>query len=217
MKTSNLIHVLSIIVLVCAPFVYAAFIWDELPERVATHFGIDGKPDAYGSKTQALIPIVILMVVGLGVYFLITNIEKVDPKRAKQASKDTFGKMAMLTLMLMSSISLYIVHSTLNSGTGNFLFVLMGLFFAAMGNLMHSVQPNYFVGLRLPWTLANDENWRKTHQLAGKLWFGGGLLIAVTSLFLSAQFSMIFMLGAITLMCLIPTVFSYRMFKKSAS
>jgi uncharacterized membrane protein len=153
----------------------------------------------------------------LGVYFLITNIEKVDPKRAKQASKDTFNKIAMLTLMLMSGVSLYIVHSTLHSETGNFLFVLMGLFFAAMGNLMHSVQPNYFVGLRLPWTLENGENWRKTHQLAGKLWFGGGLLIAVTSLFLSPQFSMVFMLSAITLMCVIPTVFSYRMFKKMSS
>lgn len=215
MKTSNLVQVLSIIALVCAPFVYAAFIWDALPDRVPTHFGISGKPDAYGSKISALIPVVILMVVGLGVYFLITNIEKVDPKRAKQASKDTFGKIAMLTLMLMSGVSLYIVHSTLHSATGNFLFVLMGLFFAAMGNLMHSVQPNYFVGLRLPWTLANDENWRKTHQLAGKLWFGGGLLIAVVSLFLSPQFSIIFMLCAITIMVVIPTVFSYRMFKKT--
>ena len=159
----------------------------------------------------------ILMVVGLGVYFLITNIEKVDPKRAKQASKDTFSKIAMLTLMLMSGISLYIVHSTLYGETGNFLFVLMGLFFAAMGNLMHSVQPNYFVGLRLPWTLENADNWRKTHQLAGKLWFGGGLLIAVASLFFSPQFSMIFMLFAITMMCVVPTVFSYRMFKKASS
>lgn len=217
MKTSNLIQVLSIVTLVCAPFIYAAFIWDALPDRVPTHFGISGKPDAYGSKTSALVPIVVLMVGGLGVYFLITNIGKVDPKRAKQASKDTFGKIAMLTLMLMSGVSLFIVHSTLHSETSNFLFVLIGLFFAGMGNLMHSVQPNYFVGIRLPWTLENDENWRKTHQLVGKLWFGGGLLIAIVSLFLTAKVSMIFMLCVITLMCVIPTVFSYRMFKNKAT
>ncbi len=217
MKTSNLVQVLSIILLVCAPFVYAAFIWDELPERVATHFGIDGKPDAYGSKNSALIPIAVLMVVGLGVYFLITNIEKVDPKRAKQASKDTFNKIALLTLMLMSGLSLYIVHSTLHSETGSFLFVLMGLFFAAMGNLMHSVQPNYFVGLRLPWTLENADNWRKTHQLAGKLWFVGGLVIAVLALFLSAKMAVIVLFIILTIMVIIPVVFSYREFKKTVS
>ncbi len=216
MKTSNLIHVLSIIVLVCAPFVYAAFIWDELPERVATHFGIDGKPDAYGSKNSILMMIIILMAVGLGVYFLITNIEKIDPKRAKQVSKDTFNKIAILTLMLMSGVSLYIVHSTLQNEIGSFLFVLMGLFFAAMGNLMHSVQPNYFVGLRLPWTLENADNWRKTHQLAGKLWFGGGLLIAISSFFLSQQTSLFLMLGTILVICLIPVVYSYRMYKRMA-
>ncbi len=214
MKISNLVQVLSVIFLVCAPFVYAAFIWNELPERVPTHFGIDGTPDAFGSKSSALIPIVILMTVGLGIYFLIKNIDKIDPKRAKQASKDTFNKIAMLLLIFMSGLSLYIVYSTLYGKTGSFMFVLMGLFFAAMGNLMHSLQPNYFVGMRLPWTLENEDNWRKTHQLAGKLWFGGGLLISTSCLFIPTQFAIFFLVGTVLLMTVIPAVFSYRMFKQ---
>ena len=217
MKTSHLVQVLSVIFLVCAPFVYFAFIWNDLPERVPTHFGINGEPDAFGSKKSALIPIVVLMTVGLGIYFLIKNIDKIDPKRAKQASKDTFDKIAMLLLIFMSGLSLYIVHSTLYGKTGSFMFVLMGLFFAAMGNLMHSIQPNYFVGMRLPWTLENEDNWRKTHQLAGKLWFGGGLLIATSSLFIPERFAVFFLLGIVFLMCLIPAVFSYRMFKRQQS
>ena len=214
MKNSSLVQVLSVIFLVCAPFVYMAFIWNDLPERVPTHFGISGKPDAYGSKISALAPIGILMTVGLGIYFLIKNIDKIDPKRAKQASKDSFNKIAMLLLIFMSGLSLYIVYSTLYGKTGSFMFVLLGLFFAALGNLMHSVQPNYFVGLRLPWTLENEDNWRKTHQLAGKLWFGGGLLIAASSLFMPEQFAVFFLLGATFLMSVIPAIFSYRLFKQ---
>ncbi len=214
MKTSNLVQVLSVIFLVCAPFVYAAFIWNDLPERVPTHFGIDGTPDAFGSKSSALVPIGILMTLGLGVYFLIKNIDKIDPKRAKQASKDTFDKMAILLLIFMSGLSLYIVYSTLYGKTGSFMFVLLGLFFTALGNLMHSIQPNYFVGMRLPWTLENEDNWRKTHQLAGKMWFVGGLLIAASALFVSNKAGMLFMLATIAVMCFVPVVFSYRLYKR---
>lgn len=214
MKNSNLIQILLVILLVSAPFIYAAFIWQDMPDRVATHFGIDGTPDAYGSKNQALMSIIIMMSIGLVVYFLIRNIEKFDPKITRLTSKDTFKKINILLLMFMSGLSIYIVHSTLNSQIGYFLFVLLGLLFAGIGNFMHSIQPNYFIGLRLPWTLSDDDNWRKTHQLAGKLWFGGGLLVALGSLFLSAQQAIFFMFGTIALMTLIPVVYSYRFFKE---
>ena len=121
----------------------------------------------------------------------------------------------MLILMLMSGLSIYIIHSTLESSIGNFLFVLLGLFFAALGNFMHSLQPNYFVGIRLPWTLENADNWRKTHQLASKIWFVGGLAIALLALFLSAQVSVFVFFGMIALMVLIPVVFSYQEYKRT--
>ena len=102
------------------------------------------------------------------------------------------------------------------SGLGSFLFVLMGLFFAAMGNLMHSVKPNYFVGIRLPWTLSNDENWRKTHQLASKVWFVGGLVVAALGLILPEKIAIFALFGIIIVICLIPIIYSYREFKKMA-
>ena len=216
MKTNSLIQNFLIVILTSAPFLYIAWIWDKLPESVPTHFGIDGKPDAYGSKISFLIPVVVLMVAGLGAYFLIKNLEKFDPKRAKQMSENTFHKLAMLLLVFMSCLSLYVVHSTLQSGLGSFLFVLMGLFFAAMGNLMHSVKPNYFIGIRLPWTLSNDENWRKTHQLASKVWFVGGLVVAALGLILPEKIAIFALFGIIIVICLIPIIYSYREFKKMA-
>jgi uncharacterized membrane protein len=66
--------------------------------------------------------------------------------------------------------------------------------------------------MRLPWTLENPENWRKTHALAGKLWFGGGLLLAITCLFLPAKAAMILFFAVMILLVFIPTVFSYRFY-----
>lgn len=215
MKTNALIRFLSVTLLVTAPFIYLATIWQQLPDKVPTHFGMDGRPDSFSTKVGALVPIFMVMLVALGVYFLIKNIDKIDPKRSQNSSKETFDKMAMLILVFMSGLALYIVHSMLTAQTGGFLFVILGLFFTGLGNFMHSIQPNYFVGLRLPWTLENEDNWRKTHQLAGKMWFFGGLLIAIAALLLPESATLILMLVSILVMCLIPSIYSYRLYKTS--
>jgi uncharacterized membrane protein len=87
----------------------------------------------------------------------------------------------------------------------------LAYYFAIIGNYLPNLKPNYFAGMRLPWTLENPENWRKTHALAGKLWFGGGLL-AITCLFLPAKAAMILFFAVMILLVFIPTVFSYRFY-----
>ena len=99
----------------------------------------------------------------------------------------------------------------------NFIFPLLGLMFAFIGNYMVNIKPNYFAGIRLPWTLSNDENWRKTHQLGGKLWFAGGMLIAVASFFLPGPQAFTFFISVIAIMVIIPLVYSYRLFKKHSN
>jgi uncharacterized membrane protein len=91
---------------------------------------------------------------------------------------------------------------------------LLGLLFLVLGNYMHSVKPNYFIGLRIPWTLENEDNWRKTHQLMGKLWVAGGLLITICTLLLPAEAGFFLLMGITALITIIPAVFSYRYFKK---
>jgi uncharacterized membrane protein len=78
------------------------------------------------------------------------------------------------------------------------------------------VKPNYFVGIRVPWTLDNEDNWRKTHQLASKIWFVGGLFMAATALFLPAALSFYVFLAMIVVMGFIPMIFSYLEFKKTS-
>ncbi len=59
------------------------------------------------------------------------------------------------------------------------------VFFVVLGNFLGNLRPNYFVGIRTPWTLENPETWRATHRLGGRLMFFGGLILLIAQLFLS--------------------------------
>jgi uncharacterized membrane protein len=97
----------------------------------------------------------------------------------------------------------------------NLVLAMMGLLFAYMGNVMHSIKPNYFAGFRLPWTLESEENWKATHLLGSKIWFAGGILIAILALFIKPIVMFFIMMGIVLVMVIIPTVYSYRMFARS--
>jgi len=87
------------------------------------------------------------------------------------------------------------------------------LFFAFMGNLMHSIKPNYFAGLRTPWTLEDNDTWRATHRLAGKMWFVGGIILTAIALLLPAKAGMITFMGITFVMVIIPVIYSYVYYK----
>jgi uncharacterized membrane protein len=204
-----------VIALVVIPCIYLAIVYNTLPARVATHFSIDGKPDAYKDKSALPGIVVFLTLLNLGMYLLLSNLYKIDPKKAAKLSKDTMQKIGLGIVLLLTIITVLIIYSAMNNGfkIDKIIFPLVGLFFAYMGNMMHSVKPNYFVGIRTPWALEDEETWRKTHQLAGKLWFIGGLIIAIGALVLNHK-STFYLLVAITLVItLIPAIFSYRYYQ----
>ena len=118
-------------------------------------------------------------------------------------------------VLLMSIINFLVVNAAQKGGFSfvGALPVLMGAFFAFMGNIMHSLKPNYFAGIRTPWTLESEETWRQTHQLGGKLWFVGGIVIAITGLFIPAKIEPFIMIGGISIMAIIPVVYSYIFYK----
>lgn len=213
----NLLLNWVVILLALAPAGYLLWLWPLLPDTVPVHFGADMKPDRMGPKAELWIPVLILSVISLFVYFLFKNIHRIDPKRKDAAQAATFQKLGVGTAVFMAALNVLIIHSSQNGGTSpNLLFPLLGFMFAFLGNYMVHIKPNYFAGFRLPWTLSSDENWRKTHELGGKIWFAGGLAIAVISLFLPATAAFVFFLVAIVVMALIPIVYSYRLFKKQA-
>jgi uncharacterized membrane protein len=202
------------IILAIAPVAYLYYSWPQLPATVPLHFGIDGKPDRFGDKTELITGMAVMTLVGFGCFLLLMNIHKIDPKKARN-SPAVMAKIALAVLLLISLIQFMIVDS---AHTGKikfdqFFLPLLGLFFAFLGNVFYSVKPNYFVGIRTPWALENEENWRRTHQLAGKVWFAGGLLAMLLTLFLPFHIATFVFMGITFIMVIIPLVFSYRFYK----
>ncbi len=201
------------------PAIYLAIIWNHIPEKVPMHFDINGNVDKYGTKHDLLILILVLTVVNAIVYLVISNIYKIDPRKSASLNKDRMRRMAVAVSIYLSAIWIMVIYEAVHNDaslTLKFVFVAMGLLFALLGNNMYNIQPNYFAGIRLPWTLESEDNWRRTHHLAGRLWFFGGLIFALTALLLkNTLIASYISVALIAILVIIPIFYSYNLYKKS--
>lgn len=202
---------------IIGPAVYLAIVWNTIPETVAMHFNLKGEPDRYGSKNELITMTLILTAVNVAVYLLLPQVYRIDPKRYAAENKSRLHRIAFAVSVFIAAVLCLLIYTSVHESisiSGRFITAGVGLLFAVIGNYMYNIKPNYFAGIRLPWTLNNDENWRKTHLLGGKLMFGGGLLIAVISLFTSFQVSMIILFAILFLVILITCIYSYNLYKR---
>ena len=207
---------LLIITILALPFIYLASIYNTLPANVPTHFNLKGEPDNFGDKSSLIFSSLLLTAVSIGTFLLVKNAHKIDPKKAAGQSPELLAKIAWCLLLFLSIIQLIIIHSSVAKQIdgGKYIFPVVGLFLAVLGNFMHSIKPNYFIGFRLPWTLENEENWRKTHQLVSKVWVVGGLLIALLTLMIDLTISIWIVFLIIVLLITIPSIYSYQLYKQ---
>src|SRR6185437_4166893 len=161
MKNFEIKKEIWIWVIMILPVIYLFYAWNTLPDIVPTHFGIDGQPNGWSSRTTL---IYLVAGLGIGIYTLLTIIPMIDPKGriGNMGNKYFFFKLFMM--LFMSVICFFIIRSAIvkNIGGSNTLFVLIGALFTFLGNYMQALKPNYFIGIRTPWTLENELVWRKT-------------------------------------------------------
>ena len=201
-----------------APMAYAAIVWNKLPEKVPLHYNLQGEADRYGSKSELLILLGVMFLLNVGVYFLLTNLHRIDPKK-KQSLENLprMKRLAFLICMFLSAISCLIVFTSQHSIAkfeSKLVVAGVGLLFTFIGNYMYNIKPNYFAGIRTPWALENEENWRLTHKLAGKMWFAGGLILAGVAFLIPEKFAFIVLIVITLIISIIPIVYSYRIYAR---
>lgn len=216
MKKNLSFRDLVAVIAAAAPVIYLAVIWQKIPAIVNTHYNINFEADAQGSKNQILIASAVLAVISLGVYFLMKFIHRLDPKRKDKDNTGRFEKIGLIAVLFMAILNFIIIESAASNTLlmKKALVPVLGIMFAFIGNYMHNLKPNYFAGLRLPWTLSSETNWKMTHQLIGKLWFWGGLVIALLSLLLPYKASLYIFIAIMTVITIIPCFYSYSLYKK---
>ena len=203
--------------LITAPAAYLAIVWNTVPDTVPLHANLKGVVDRYGSKNELISMTLILMLVNAAVYLLLPQVYRIDPKRYAAENKSRLHRIAFAVSVFISAVLCLLIYSSIHENmdfTTRFILAGAGLLIAIVGNYIYNIKPNYFAGIRLPWTLENNENWRKTHLLGGKLMFAGGLLIAVICLFTPFTLSMIILFAILSLIILITCIYSYNLYKK---
>lgn len=204
-------------VFILAPLIYMVVIWNMIPESVPLHTNLRGEVDRYGSKTELLVAIIILSLINTIVYFLLPQVYRIDPKKFAAENKSRLYRIAFAVSVFIAAILCLLIYSSIHENialTGRLLLSGIGLLLAVVGNYVYNIKPNYFAGFRLPWTLSNDENWKRTHLLGGKLLFGGGLLIAVVCLFTPFNAAIIISFSILTLIIAVTTIYSYILYKR---
>lgn len=190
------------------PILVGLLLWDKLPEQVPFHWSINGEVDAWTNKTQAVFFMPCLM---LGMHWVCILASFVDPKSANYNQKSF-----LLVLWICPAITLLISSLMYAKSLGYDLDVnvimplLLGAMFLIIGNLLPKMRQSYTLGIKLPWTLHNEENWNKTHRFSGKVWVTGAIVILATA-FLGSFW---ILLGVLIVMVALPTIYSYCLHRK---
>ncbi|MEY2548797.1 MAG: hypothetical protein QOD64_1379 [Verrucomicrobiota bacterium] len=194
--------------LLVAPLIALLALWNDLPARVPIHWNVRGQIDGWSSKTFMLL----LPLLSLGIILLLHILPRFDPKLGRAAGGQ--GRMqsvlgilrlalaAFFGVMFWMQLAAALGHSV---AAGRIVPSATLLLLATIGNYSSNLRPNYFVGLRTPWTLESPETWRATHRLGGRLMFFGSVLLLALQFFLSES-TFIFLSTASALLLLAWTL-----------
>ena len=208
MKTKSTFSELLMFAPLLIATLYVATIWQQVPARVASHFDASGNADDWSDKST-----VAWLGIGLPVfmYVLLRFLPNIDPKgRLQSPNYQRLRFIIMLFVSLPLAGVFYVaIHPTDSQAFLNPMLALSSLLVAGLGNYMTTIKPNWFVGIRTPWTLESETVWRKTHHMGGRVLFAGGLLAAVLALVVPMPYTVAVVMAVILTTALIPVVYSY--------
>ena len=188
------------------PIAAGLLLWSRLPDRLATHFGVNGADGWSGKAYAVFLQPLLLLAAHYLVLFLILHDKK---------NRDQSKKVVTLVFWLIPAVSILVSGITYALALGrefrlsSLLSAGLGLMFLAIGNYLPKCRPNRTVGIRISWTLGSEENWNATHRFAGKVWVVGGLVMAFSVLLPEVPGMIVTILAAAAL-SILPLAYSYR-------
>ncbi|MGN1368120.1 MAG: SdpI family protein [Aristaeellaceae bacterium] len=192
------------------PMVAGAILWNRLPEQLPTHFDASGAPDSYSSRGFAAFGIPALLI--LFQWMCAYGCLKFDPK-----AENLEGKVMGLVLWICPVISILMSVIVLGNGLGYHVAaevivpLLVGMVIVVIGNWLPKCKQTWTLGIKLPWTLEDEDNWNRTHRFAAPIWVVCGLIVMASSFLPPLRIWL--MLGALAVIMIAPTVYSYRIFR----
>ena len=199
----------SVVMLI--PILIGVLLWNRLPEQVATHFDFEGNPNGWTSREFTVFGIPLFLLV---CQWIAAAVTLSDPKH-KNLSEKVFRMILWIVPMasLLLAIVCYGYELGYETSDRTIAFATMGVLFIVIGNYLPKCRQNYTIGIKIPWTLHDEENWNHTHRMAGYLWILGGLLM-LANIFLKWDW-LVFVVFAVAV--LVPMIYSYLYYRKHGS
>lgn len=204
------------LLIVVAAFIASAVVYPRLPETMPTHFDMSGQPNGWSSRLFGawIMPLFLLFMWGL-----VRVLPAIDPRGDNYAKfGGAFEGIIVSIMLFMLGIHIVVLRASLGHPVAmqHVLPVGIGVLFIVIGNLLPRARPNWFVGIRTPWTLSSDRVWEKTHRLGGRLFVAGGVIITVAA-FASAKWAQVVLVTVTTLCAATVLIYSYLEWKREQS
>ncbi len=211
---SNRLTLFLGIVLILLAVVFSAAVYSHLPDRMASHWGLNDEVNGTMSRFWGAFLMPIIGAAMLGLFLLIPNI---DPLKANIA---TFRPIFNGFIVAILAFLLYVHVLTIlwNLGYQSFrmstvLLPGLGLIFIFAGLMMRQAKRNFFIGIRTPWTLSSDRVWDRTHRVGGVLFILCGLF-ALVGIFLPGVMAFLLLIIPLLAVTLFLMVYSYWLYQE---
>jgi uncharacterized membrane protein len=199
--------------LLAAMFIASLAVWGQTPDQIPVHWNVHGAVDRYGGKAEGLL---MLPTLALGIYLLMRFLPRIDPGRANYPR---FGGTYLLLragiIVVMAAVHGLVIAWTLQHpiDVARAIPLLVGALCVTFGAVMGKVRPNWFVGIRTPWTISSKQAWIRTHRLGGWLFVLQGLLFIAAGLAKVAWFSNL-VGGSVLTVVAVLFVYSYFVWRQ---
>ena len=187
------------------PCLFGLILYKDLPDRLPIHWNMAGEADNFAPKPFAVFGLPVI----LALFHLICHIGASADKRRANYSKT----LEAMTYWLIPALSLILCPMTLLASKGVDIKIdviapcLIGFLLIFVGNYLPKCKPNSTMGIKIPWTLKNEENWNKTHRLAGKLWIVGGIVSIICTF---CGFPLL-LFAAVAVVVAVPVIYSFAL------
>ncbi len=201
----KLLVITTIIILI--PVLVGILLWEQLPETMATHWGTQNEPNGWSSKPMTVFGIPGIMA-AMHIFCLLVTFA--DPKRSNIGQKAigiVYWIIPAVSVLAMGATYAFALGIEVNIGM--ICCLLIGFILVILGNYLPKAKQNYTFGYKIPWTLNSEENWNRTHRLAGWLMVILGIILMINAFLLWEWLFIAFLPAA-----LVPIIYSYILYLK---
>ena len=211
-KSVNII----ILILLAITLGYIIYIYPSLPDLIPTHWGTSGEADRYNDKSYVFLFFAIIV----GINVLMPVVAKIDPRKDNYLRfGKSFNIFRIAITLLFMGVTFISTQAALSNLSDSFSVdklvpALIGVLFIVIGNYMPKFKHNYTMGIKTPWTLADEDVWNKTHRVSGPIWIIGGALMILNGFLVPDSFTIYVIITTISIMVILPFAYSYVIYRK---